>query len=1143
MDPTAEDSGSSQLPRPSQGSQVEYGASSIDSRDISTQSLPHPEASRQLDSIQSLNEIDNSEVDLQASQSSQPAALQSQKFYQDEGLIPVDTPSPVIFGRPPSARPSTVDEDERQIRSNFQNLLKPRVFMPPEEDDIDDLPPIGPLTLKQFEEAEMQFVPQMRYYMPRSTTTSSDRSSGSAGKSSNPINVEARMSARSNQAEYFDGLIPVDEPEVPSVPHAPPTSPLDEAEISLRSHFEILLERQRFEAPAPRWVSPPNVVRLLQEVEERERRVEDGLEVAGIEYTSRQSHPFRNPATCNEDDINVQRNLERLLSRPDFAPPDRWNAPVSSIQIEMDFQGRIPLAHGFSGFDDGLIAVEGQTPSPAGRRSALSTTDDGSQVRINLGNLLRQSMSVQPPESLNISIDEDESVSRVNCTLMTMSRPGDDRELQYKTQAFSPKTAPLFSQWVSFETRESIGLIFLVITDWSREFRKPFHSTFLDFPIQTLLCFDTPDVASMLPAIDYNEGELSWTMEHINIKPAVNYDDGQREIDLGYSSKAQCLPLAVWTRAQGALRDQADRPVIVVITRCARTIQEDIIQHYQQEQYKRWDRLRVNQAWVYLDLYFLFTRWDQIWALVKRNLNERIEEIHGRRSVVPIQHQTRQLHRDNMAMINLREHVRIHKTSVKIVMQRVENMLGGSQWIDTQHLKTRLEDAYQAIEFFDVTATTLLEQQQNLLSLAFNLETVANGQAVARLNALAFIFLPLSFVASLFGITTWEVGPAWYPVVAVPVLAATILAAYAANKLFNDDEPRIEQDHSLLETDGEKRMLSRHRPLSHITKILTMFPSVLQRSHTNNKSTGMPRRPGFGVRKKSGNSVQEIQEYALMDPSRPIRNPAPLYDLEFSHIAFGNDIVLPRSTVQFVPSAYGDPTAPDMARLIPRYGYDGNTNQRASSSRGNASTLGREGLSSQAIRPSSGGLNPNIQSFGRDPGRSTGFDNTDRRASVAGENPQEHSSVHAHENQVQSHFMTHQSSEPREHVHLSTQLQMQYDVSYAFGGNDGGGNAVTEHDTYGNRNIVAPIIPSAPPSLSNGSASVPATTLSAATISGSMASPDRFEMSSTPPSLQKTKSEQHPRTHTPEARRPPSNAGLDTISEETGRENRTSIVE
>jgi hypothetical protein len=68
-------------------------------------------------------------------------------------------------------------------------------------------------------------------------------------------------------------------------------------------------------------------------------------------------------------------------------------------------------------------------------------------------------------------------------------------------------------------------------------------------------------------------------------------------------------------------------------------------------------------------------------------------------------------------MISLREHVRIHKASLRIVMQRVEYMLGGVDFMATQGLKGRLDDAYQLLEYYEVTATTLLEQQQNLLSL------------------------------------------------------------------------------------------------------------------------------------------------------------------------------------------------------------------------------------------------------------------------------------------------------------------------------------------------------------------------------------------------------------------------------------------
>jgi hypothetical protein len=75
------------------------------------------------------------------------------------------------------------------------------------------------------------------------------------------------------------------------------------------------------------------------------------------------------------------------------------------------------------------------------------------------------------------------------------------------------------------------------------------------------------------------------------------------------------------------------------------------------------------------------------------------------------------------------------------------------------------------------------------------------GKSVARLNVVAFIFLPLSFVAvsysrllvstrlsvsdafqSVFGITTWDIAAHWYPAAAVPVLALTIATALLVNR-------------------------------------------------------------------------------------------------------------------------------------------------------------------------------------------------------------------------------------------------------------------------------------------------------------------------------------------------------------------------
>jgi hypothetical protein len=60
-------------------------------------------------------------------------------------------------------------------------------------------------------------------------------------------------------------------------------------------------------------------------------------------------------------------------------------------------------------------------------------------------------------------------------------------------------------------------------------------------------------------------------------------------------------------------------------------------------------------------------------------------------------------------MISLREHLRIHKASLDVVIQKLKEPL--------DELKIRLHDTFRLLEYYDVTATALLEQQQNLLSL------------------------------------------------------------------------------------------------------------------------------------------------------------------------------------------------------------------------------------------------------------------------------------------------------------------------------------------------------------------------------------------------------------------------------------------
>jgi len=100
-----------------------------------------------------------------------------------------------------------------------------------------------------------------------------------------------------------------------------------------------------------------------------------------------------------------------------------------------------------------------------------------------------------------------------------------------------------------------------------------------------------------------------------------------------------------------------------------------------------------------------------------------------------------------------------------------------------EQLKERLEEMLLLLGHYSRTCQTMKEQMQNLLNLEFNTETVSQAQSVTRLNVLAFTFIPLSFVASIFGMTNFEVGPKWFPVMAIPLLLCTIILGLLAGRV------------------------------------------------------------------------------------------------------------------------------------------------------------------------------------------------------------------------------------------------------------------------------------------------------------------------------------------------------------------------
>ncbi|KAK0711745.1 hypothetical protein B0H67DRAFT_300255 [Lasiosphaeris hirsuta] len=95
---------------------------------------------------------------------------------------------------------------------------------------------------------------------------------------------------------------------------------------------------------------------------------------------------------------------------------------------------------------------------------------------------------------------------------------------------------------------------------------------------------------------------------------------------------------------------------------------------------------------------------------------------------------------------------------------------------ETEH---RFQDIIRNHQHQQETSEVILRQLENLLSLAFNTQAIAQGQAMASLNVIAAVFLPLSLVSSIFGMTQFDISAIWCPLAAIIVLVLVAVLTIA----------------------------------------------------------------------------------------------------------------------------------------------------------------------------------------------------------------------------------------------------------------------------------------------------------------------------------------------------------------------------
>ena len=218
---------------------------------------------------------------------------------------------------------------------------------------------------------------------------------------------------------------------------------------------------------------------------------------------------------------------------------------------------------------------------------------------------------------------------------------------------------------------------------------------------------------------------------------------GARGYTLG-SSRIRSMPLAVWTGGK-----IAEIPIIMVMGKWDIADVMKFIRHCEGDcgGGNRYQRLKECPQWIFHDLCSTFTDWNEIWDAVQMHMEDLDQEVHELLGTSDVLGRVRRINKATAANIMLRESLAMQEKSLQAVDRLTKRHWSEAPSEVQIQFGERCNEILTSLEHHSVLAKGNLEQLQNLLSMMVSLEQIAQGNSVARLNILAFTFLPLSFIA------------------------------------------------------------------------------------------------------------------------------------------------------------------------------------------------------------------------------------------------------------------------------------------------------------------------------------------------------------------------------------------------------------
>ncbi|KAM0712395.1 hypothetical protein Q7P37_011491 [Cladosporium fusiforme] len=235
------------------------------------------------------------------------------------------------------------------------------------------------------------------------------------------------------------------------------------------------------------------------------------------------------------------------------------------------------------------------------------------------------------------------------------------------------------------------------------------------------------------------------------------------------------LRVGVWFCGRGACRLNRAVSTTIIFTRST-PVAEHIVgevlfrQLHKADDFDQHRKDEEGICWVFCHLFWLLTNWRNVNREVMARLDE--AEINSSGRHFPVKLRTRTMHIEVDRIYELQEYLRFHSRSFK-KLAKLKDSVPSEEQVDT--IWNDIDNTVDDLDQFDSSLDNLKERFLNLLDLEFNIQNADQSEDSSFLAVIATLFLPVSFLASIFGIQNIDWPVKWYMYSALPIFIASCI--------------------------------------------------------------------------------------------------------------------------------------------------------------------------------------------------------------------------------------------------------------------------------------------------------------------------------------------------------------------------------